>query len=126
MEMRKYGEHMTDVSAHDALRNAATARKQNSSDQSKLIDYYSLVWAQIKERWTLPEDPPTGKTNLDTIIVVVIEREGKIQKTWFEKKSGNVLYDQMALQAIKKAEPFPPLPKELGETVEIGIRFHPE
>ncbi len=33
----------------------------------------------------------------------------------------------MAMRAIKKAEPFPPIPKELGEEAfEIGIRFHPE
>jgi outer membrane biosynthesis protein TonB len=33
----------------------------------------------------------------------------------------------MAMRAIKKAEPLPPIPKELGEdTLEIGIRFFPD
>jgi outer membrane biosynthesis protein TonB len=33
----------------------------------------------------------------------------------------------MAMRAIKKAEPFPPMPKEFSdETFEIGIRFHPD
>jgi len=57
----------------------------------------------------------------------VIDKGGKLQKSWFEKKSGNALYDQMAMRAIRKAEPFPPIPKELGEdSLEIGIRFYPE
>jgi len=94
---------------------------------SKLDQYYSLIWAKIKEEWTLPENLPKGKTDLETIIVVIIDREGKIQKTWFEKRSGNTLYDQMAMRAIKKAGPLPPIPKEFSDnTFEIGIRFHPD
>ena len=65
--------------------------------------------------------------DLETILVVIIERNGKVQKLWFEKKSGNALYDQSAMRAIKKAEPLPPIPKELSEdTLEIGIRFTPD
>ncbi len=63
----------------------------------------------------------------EAVIVLVIDNDGTVQKTWFEKRSGNSLYDQMALRAIKKAEPLPPLPKEWSEkTLEIGIRFHLE
>ena len=90
-------------------------------------DYYNMIWAKIKEEWTLPENLPKGKIDLETTIVVIIDREGKVQKSWFEKRSGNALYDQMAMRAIKKAEPFPPIPKEFSDnTFEIGIRFHPD
>ena len=99
----------------------------SSALESKLSDYYSTIWAKIKKEWTLPGDLPKGKTDLETIIVVIIDRDGKIQKSWFEKRSGNAHYDQMAMRAIKKAEPLPPIPKEFSdETFEIGIRFHPE
>jgi TonB family protein len=99
----------------------------SSAFNSKLGDYYDMIWAKIKKEWTLPEEFPQGKTDLEAIIVIVIERNGKIQKSWFEKRSGNAFYDQMAMRAIKKAEPFPPIPKEFSdETFEIGIRFHPE
>jgi TonB family protein len=95
--------------------------------EAKLNDYYSLIWAKIKKEWTLPENLPKGKIDLEAVIVVIIEKGGKVQKSWFEKKSGNALYDQMAMRAIKKAEPFPPIPKEFSdETFEIGIRFHPD
>ena len=95
--------------------------------ESKLNDYYNLIWAKIKEGWTLPENLPKEKTELEAIIVVIIEKGGKVQKSWFEKKSGISLYDQMAMRAIRKAEPFPPIPKELSEdTLEIGIRFYPD
>jgi colicin import membrane protein len=99
----------------------------SSALESRLSDYYSSIWAKIKKEWTLPGDLPKEKSNLETIIVVIVERDGKVQKSWFEKRSGNAHYDQMAMRAIKKAEPLPPIPKEFSdETFEIGIRFYPE
>ena len=87
----------------------------SSAFESKLNDYYSMVWAKIKKEWTLPGEIPKGGKNLETIIVVVIEKDGKIQKSWFEKKSGNAQYDQMAMRAIKKAEPLPAIPREFSD-----------
>ncbi len=99
----------------------------SSFGTSKWDDYYGMIWARIKNEWTLPENLPQGKIDLETTIVFVIDRGGKVQKSWFEKKSGNSLYDQMAMRAIKKAEPFPPIPKDLSDnTLEIGIRFYPD
>ncbi len=101
--------------------------KTSPSMDSKLNEYYSMIWAKIKEAWTIPENLLKEMVDLETVIVIIIERDGKIQKCWFEKKSGNVLYDQMAMRAIKKAEPLPPIPKEFNEkTLEIGIRFFPD
>ncbi len=101
--------------------------KTSPSMESKLNEYYSMIWAKIKEAWTIPENLLKGIVDLETVIVIIIERDGKIQKSWFEKKSGNALYDQMAMRAIKKAEPLPPIPKEFNEkTLEIGIRFFPD
>lgn len=97
-----------------------------SAGNSRLDDYSSMIWAKVKQEWTLPE-LPKEKMDLEAVIVVVIARDGRVQKSWFEKKSGNGLYDQMAMRAIKKADPFPPIPAEFSDkTFEIGIRFHPE
>ena len=97
------------------------------SMESQLNEYYSLIWAKIKEAWTIPENLLKEMVDLETVIVIIIEQDGKIQKSWFEKKSGNDLYDQMAMRAIKKAEPLPPLFKEFNQkNLEIGIRFFPD
>lgn len=98
-----------------------------SQRQSRLNEYYSLIWARIKASWTIPEHLLKEGVDLETIIVIIIEGNGKVQRSWFEKKSGNALYDQMAMRAIIKAEPLPPIPKELNqESLEIGIRFTPD
>jgi colicin import membrane protein len=99
------------------------------SRESKLHEYYGMIWAKVKEEWTIPENLLREKemVDIETIIVLIIDRDGKIQKSWFEKKSGNAIYDQSAMRSLMKAEPFPPIPKELNEkTLEIGIRFFPD
>ena len=104
-----------------------SATKSSAETESKLSQYYGLIWAKIKKAWTIPENLLKERVDLETVIIVIIESDGKIKRTWFEKKSGDDLYDQMAMRAIIKAEPLPPIPKELGEdTLEIGIRFLPD
>lgn len=99
----------------------------SSEFASKENDYYNMVEAKIKKEWTMPGDLPKGGRNLETIIIIVIDRSGKIRKSTIEKRSGNSHYDQSAMRAVKKAEPLPAIPKEFSdETIEIGIRFHPE
>jgi colicin import membrane protein len=89
--------------------------------------YGGMVEAKIKQQWALPKNFPKGKSQLEAIIVVIIERNGRVQKSWFEKKSGDAQYDQMAMRAIKKAEPLPPFLSRMGQnTFVIGIRFRPD
>jgi TonB family protein len=95
--------------------------------ESKLNEYYSMIWTKIKQEWTIPENLLKETVDLETIIVIIIERDGKIQRSWFEKRSGDVHYDQAAMRAILKADPLPSIPQELNETtLEIGIRFYPD
>ena len=105
----------------------AVASTPSPRTESILSEYYSLIWAKIKEEWTIPENVLKDRPDLEVTIVIVIARNGTIQKSWFEQRSGNALYDQMAMRALRKADPLPPIPKEWNEsTLEIGIRFLPD
>jgi len=102
--------------------------KSPSALKPELKDIYSkIVESKIKEVWTIPENLVKEIVDLETTIVIIIDKNGRVQKFWFEKKSGNYLYDQSAMRAIKKAEPLPPIPKELSEdTLEFEIHFTPD
>jgi len=101
--------------------------RESSPLESKLNEYYNTLWGKIKEQWTIPEGVRKEMVGLETIIALKINKYGKVQEMRYEKRSGNPQYDQIAWQAIKKAEPFPPIPDEFSaNTLEIGIRFHPD
>ena len=89
--------------------------------------YYDRIWAQIKSSWVLPEGV-TSKVSLITVIGIRIATDGEIEQYWIEERSGNNYYDQSTLRAIRKANPLPPLPDELGDApLEVGINFrYPE
>jgi colicin import membrane protein len=104
----------------------SSTKTQPGTDE-RMNKYYSLVWAKIKEAWTIPENLYKETIDLEATIVVIIDRDGGIQKWWFEKKSGHAFYDQSVVRAIMKAEPLPPIPGDIPEkSLEIGLRFKPD
>jgi TonB family protein len=100
---------------------------RSQSDRTGLEEYCDLVWNRIGEEWTLPEELPKDGKPLEVIVVVVLGKDGRIQNLWIEKPSGLASYDEAAMKTVKKAEPFPPFPKEIREdSLEIGLRFRPD
>ncbi len=81
--------------------------------------YIELAQRLIWNEWALPEIKDIE--GLETIVIIKIEKDGKIKILGMEKSSGDSLYDRSALRAIMKASPLPPPPEEM----EIGIRFRP-
>jgi TonB family protein len=125
----KKEERVAPVAPLAPLTPIAPSPQTSVSKDSILNEYYGKIWAKVKEEWTIPENLLKEKemVDIETTIDLIIDRDGKLQKSWFEKRSGNAIYDQSAMRAIMKAVPFPPLPKELNEkTLEIGIRFSPD
>jgi len=109
-----------------------TPPQVSSSTSSKsspelLAIYSSIVRAKFLEARTIPENLLKEMVDLEATIVVIIDQDGRVQKPKFDKESGNAIYDQRTMRAIKKAEPFPPIPKELGEnTLEFEMHFTPD
>jgi colicin import membrane protein len=91
---------------------------------AKMRAYYAMIWSRIKGRWALPQGILPREV-LEAVIDVTILRSGAVAGMNFEKRSGNRYFDESALNAIRKAAPFPPLPAWIGGGgIDIGIRFH--
>jgi protein TonB len=103
-----------------------TEKWTGSESQSEALRLYcTKIWADVRRHWVLPEQL-LDKRDLMSVVVVQIAQDGKILKAWHEQKSGYALFDRSALNAVKEAGPFPPLPRVLRPgPVEIGIRFRP-
>lgn len=80
--------------------------------------YEDLIASRIGQEIVFPE---TGESQLETIVLVKIRKDGDIIIQNIEKRSGNTLFDRAALRAIEKANPVPPPPAEM----EIGLKLHP-
>ena len=87
--------------------------------------YYTEIWNAVRRQWVLPES--LKSQHLETVLVVVIRRDGKVLDLRVEKSSGSEVYDESARRAVRKAEPLPPFPAIYSPAQEeIGLRFRPE
>ncbi|MBN1256051.1 MAG: cell envelope integrity protein TolA [Deltaproteobacteria bacterium] len=77
------------------------------------------VQDRVKSFWAIP-DTLSGE-GLNAVIIIEIGKNGELLKTEFEKYSGNDVFDQAVIRAIKKAAPFEPPPGSVP--LKIGLRF---
>lgn len=87
--------------------------------------YGSRVKEAINRQWAVPDVvKPQG---LETKLIVIVSKDGRILDLRIEKASGNSLFDESAIRAVRKASPLPALPEVITfSQVEIAIRFRPE
>ncbi len=97
----------------------------NVLSEVRLRSYYNRIWEHVNSYWAIPE-PLKGRGHT-VIVSAVIDRQGKILRSWIEVKSGSSAFDQSALSALDRAQPLPPPPPEIpNEWIEVGFRFHGE
>lgn len=88
--------------------------------------YYDEIWRRVKASWILPEEVVATGEDLLTVVIVRIGRGGELLEIKLEESSGNKLYDQSCLRAVKKSAPFPHLPEDYPQRyMELGLRFRP-
>ena len=97
---------------------------KTAREEAAMHDYYQSIWSIIRTNWAFPDELLQGK-NFMTVVRVRIMRNGEVRDLSFEQKSSYALFDESAMNAVRKASPLPPLPGEIsGSSIELGIRFY--
>ncbi len=82
------------------------------------IEYLLELRNRIERNW---RPINTGKT-LATRVYFRIGTDGKIQRVYIEKPTGNINFDRSAFDAVRLSDPFPPLPDDF-ENDTLGVHF---
>lgn len=72
--------------------------------------YLVAVRNKVSSNWSPPAGLGTQTTRARTVVYFRILRNGKVADAKTESQSGFTLFDQSALRAVLRSEPFPPLP----------------
>jgi Gram-negative bacterial tonB protein. len=90
--------------------------------------YMTGVYKLVHDRYNLPEFiNEQERQHLEAILVIRIDRNGKLKQLVFERKSGNSLFDSAVENAVRQIT-FPPPPRELADkfaTEGFGLTFRP-
>lgn len=104
---------------------AAVVSGQEIRDRIRI--YNAEIAYQIRKNWVFSEQLAGDGKDLETALGITVLPDGKIEKIWFDKKSGNRYLDESAYRAIMKSNPLPPLPQGTVDTsYTVGLRFGPK
>jgi colicin import membrane protein len=86
--------------------------------------YQVEVEERIKANWSYPTALQSGE-DLEAILILLVNRSGKILNIEFKKRSGNRIFDKSVLKAVKRSDPLPPFPEGyIKASDEIEVRFN--
>jgi TonB family protein len=82
--------------------------------------YLGQVETRIMAAWRLP--PKSNE--LKVTLRYTLAANGSVSSARVEESSGNRTFDESAVQAVRRASPFPPLPKSFP-TGDLGMVLDP-
>jgi colicin import membrane protein len=86
--------------------------------------YNASLRSQIKKNWGLPEEL-LKRNDMSAEILIRIGRNGHIEDSRFQRKSGVEAFDQEVLRTLKKSDPLPPLPEGYPKSsYDVILTFH--
>ncbi len=95
---------------------------------SVLLKLYQIsVEEWIKNNWTFPValDNTSSRGDLEAIVVVEVQSNGRILKSSFKRKSGHPVFNESVMRAIERSNPLPPFPEGYPKSrEEIEINFN--
>jgi protein TonB len=86
--------------------------------------YMKMLKGRIEDIWKYPKEAARRGISGDLYVSFTIRRDGKLEEIEIVRTSGHSFLDEAVMKAIRKAEPFWPLPKDWeGDTLEIKGHF---
>lgn len=113
------------VSAKVSRGGGGSGSGGGSMGSAQTAAYGAQVSQTVRRHWQPNCLQRSTMHHLKAVIIVRIQPDGSISASWFEKESGDRLFDQSAMTAVTSSSPLPALPPG-QEKLEIGITFTPE
>lgn len=81
----------------------------------RYTDYFDKIRRRIKENWVYPREAGERGIGGQLVIEFAIRKDGWLQVVELKRSSGVPILDQYALNALKLAQPFPPVPDSVSK-----------
>ena len=80
--------------------------------------YFGVIVGAVKRHFNVPDTiPEAERIRLRAVLFIRLDAEGRLLEVSVSKGSGNDIYDNAAVGAVKKAAPFGPPPPHLRDTL---------
>jgi len=83
----------------------------------KYVDYFGKLRERIKSKWIYPREAGERGIGGQLLIEFHIAKDGHLQLLELRRSSGVEILDDYAMNAVRLAQPFPPVPDTLAKQV---------
>lgn len=110
--------------------SSSTSRTSSSSQSGNKLSalenqYYIAIISRLQAIWSLPEYKD-WEPSLMASVIITINKDGRIAKSYFEHQSGDNIFDRFVTKALQDVGQFPPIPAAMKkQQMEVGLRFKP-
>jgi TonB family protein len=91
--------------------------------------YWGILTAQVRRHYDVSQTiPEQERIRLRARVVLKISRTGEVLQANLSQSSGNALFDNAVLSAVKKASPFSPPPEAVRDLLQrdgVQMEFSP-
>lgn len=94
----------------------------NTSDQ-RYVDYFKLIHRRVQPLWRFPKGLEIRMEQGDVLVEFVLRPDGSVRRVRVRRSSGYAAFDENAVAAIRRAAPFPTVPRGLGAPLTILAPF---
>ncbi len=81
----------------------------------RYTDYFDRIRRRIQEKWIYPREAGERGIGGRLVIEFAIRKDGWLQIVELKRSSGVPILDEYALNALKLAQPFPPVPDSVSK-----------
>jgi TonB family protein len=82
----------------------------------KFGDYFERLRRAIQEKWLYPREAAEKNIGGQLVLEFGIARDGQLRFIELRRSSGVAVLDDYAINAVKLASPFPPIPAGMGRS----------
>lgn len=112
------GTGVNNIYANEESTNSGSFSPKQQTENVDFSNYIAGITKEILSLWKAP----AGHLNSQTILLFSIDKQGNISNIRTIVSSGSEEFDNSAIDTLKKAAPFEPLPEKFSGT-SIDIKF---
>ncbi len=91
----------------------------DASEDVNFGPYMNRIQSKVRRYWLTPEENNSKRT----LLSFMLDTKGRLSKLRVLRSSGNPDTDQAAMDAVRQAAPFPPLPAGADSSISIKFSF---
>ncbi|MDN2568354.1 energy transducer TonB, partial [Aquibium sp. A9E412] len=110
----------------EARRQGAPARQGERSGNAAVSNYPGKVVAKLRRALRYPAEARRQRLRGEVQVAFTVSRDGGVAALRVARSSGSPVLDRAALDTVRRAAPFPPIPAAAGRaswSFSLPLRF---